>query len=84
VSTVDTLTRQRYIDHIRNGAGLRGLKMETNYASFVKRIEKAITLDDVLRLNLSLDRLYNSGQITVSEFKRLDAKIVDKHESLSA
>jgi len=49
----------------------------TNYQSMVKRINQAETEDDFRKLHDSLDRVYNSGIFTVSEFRRLDLKIID-------
>jgi len=50
----------------------------SNYSSFVKRINQAETYLKLKALEASLDRLYNAGIFTVSEFKRLDSKILDK------
>lgn len=52
--------------------------METNYASFVKRIKASDTKEKLKQLEVSLDRLYNAGIFSVAEFKRLDNKILEK------
>jgi len=54
----------------------------TNYASAVKRIKQANTIEALNKLQVSFDRIYNAGQFTVSELSRLDLKIVDKIISL--
>lgn len=50
----------------------------TNYQSFIGRIEKENTYDGLKKLETSLDRLYDAGIFSVSEFKRLDTKILNK------
>lgn len=52
--------------------------MKTNYQSFVDRIDAENTYDGLKKLETSLDRLYNAGIFSVSEFKRLDTKILNK------
>lgn len=49
----------------------------TNYQSFTQRIKQADTPEELQRLSNSLDRLYTAGIFTISEFSRLDAKILD-------
>ena len=48
----------------------------TNYQSMVKRINQAETEEGFIKLHESLDRLYNAGIFTVSEFRRLDLKML--------
>jgi len=57
--------------------------MATNYTSFKTRINKATTLQDLDRLDISLDRLWNAGVFTQAEFIRLDSAILDKMETLN-
>lgn len=56
--------------------------MTTNYSSFVERIESENTYKGLKKLETSLDRLYNAGIFSVSEFKRLDTKILNKLVSI--
>lgn len=44
----------------------------TNYASMAQRIRECTTLDALHKSSLSMDRLYNVGIFTESEFMRLD------------
>lgn len=57
--------------------------MTTNYTSFKTRINKAVTLQDLDRLDISLDRLWSVGVFTQSEFVRLDSAILDKKDSIN-
>ena len=50
--------------------------MESNYKSFVKRI-KAASKDELSNLDRSLDRLFEVGIFTISEYQRLDQKIME-------
>lgn len=50
----------------------------TNYQSAIKRIQKAETETQFRKLEKSFMNLYNAGQLTVSEYKRLDSKLFDK------
>jgi len=52
--------------------------METNYASFIKRIKAADSQEKLKQLEVSLDRLYDAGIFSLAEFKRLDNKILEK------
>ena len=56
----------------------------SNYLSMTKRIKAAKTISDLNKLRLSLVRVYDTGQFTVSEFKRLDIKIIDKIISIES
>jgi len=57
--------------------------MVTDYISFKTRINKAKTQQDLDRLDISLDRLWNAGIFTQSEFIRLDSAILDKRDSVN-
>jgi len=50
----------------------------TNYKAMAQRINKAETMEEIRKLERSLDRLYNAGVFTVKEFAKLDGKMVDK------
>lgn len=52
--------------------------MNPNIVSFIERINNEDTYEGLKKLEISLDRLYNAGIFSVSEFKRLDSKILDK------
>lgn len=49
-----------------------------NYSAFIAKIEAADNDQKLRQLELSLDRLYNAGIFSVTEFKRLDNKILEK------
>ena len=55
-----------------------------NYKSALLRIQNANTTADLKKLETSFDRVYNAGYLTISEFKRLDSKIMDKVARLEA
>jgi hypothetical protein len=57
--------------------------MVTNYTSFKTRINKATTLQDLDRLDISLGRLWNAGIFTQSEFISLDSAILDKRDLIN-
>jgi hypothetical protein len=50
----------------------------TNYQSALVRLNKAATAEELNRLERSFERVYNAGCFTVSEYVRLDRKLVDK------
>lgn len=54
----------------------------SNFQAFAKRIEKANDLDEILKLDLSLDRLYNNGIFTTNQVSRLDLKLCDRKEKI--
>lgn len=54
----------------------------TNYQSAKRRIDKAGTKLKLEKLERSFMNLYNAGQLTVNEYKRLDSLIVDKYITL--
>lgn len=70
----------RFIEFLVEAAAAK--QSPSNYESFVKRINDANTLEDLKKLEKSLDRVYNTGVISVSEFKRLDSKMLDKFAEL--
>lgn len=51
--------------------------MDSNYIYLSKKIKKAKTIEELNRLDESLNNLYNNGIFTISEFSRLDLLIVD-------
>jgi hypothetical protein len=50
----------------------------TNYQSALALLKKATTAEELARLERSFERVYNAGCFTVSEYARLDCKLVDK------
>jgi len=50
----------------------------TNYQAMVQRINQANTVEALAKVELSLDRIFNSGIFTVNQYSKLDSKIVDK------
>lgn len=52
--------------------------MKTNYQAFADRIKKANNKECIKKLEASLDRLLVNGVLTISEFQRLDAKLMEK------
>jgi hypothetical protein len=55
----------------------------TNYTAMVERINKAETVEEIRKLERSLDRLYSAGVFTVKEFIKLDEKMVNKSSAWS-
>jgi len=51
---------------------------KTNYQSALARINKANDEESLLQLEKSLERLWNAGIFTASEFSRLDEKLLSK------
>ena len=51
---------------------------KTNYQSALARINKAKDEESLLQLEESLERLWNAGIFTASEFSRLDEKLLSK------
>jgi len=51
---------------------------KTNYQSALARINKAKDEESLLQLEKSLERLWNAGIFTASEFSRLDEKLLSK------
>jgi hypothetical protein len=56
--------------------------MSEEYKSALQRLNKANTSKELAQLERSLERIYNAGFFTVSEYGRLDAKLIDKQISL--
>ena len=54
------------------------VEQPTNEVSAMRRIERADTVADLQRLERSLQRLYDAGILTQSEYARLDGKLFDK------
>lgn len=50
----------------------------TNYQTALDRIKRAQDTHALQKLDKSLERLYACGAFTVSEYMRLDIKLVDK------
>lgn len=50
----------------------------TNYQSALARLSRANTPEDYAKLDASLDRCYNAGVLTVSEYERLTVKLMMK------
>ncbi len=50
----------------------------SNFKSMTQRINKAVTLDDLKKLDVSLGRVFNVGAISASEFWKLDDMILNK------
>lgn len=55
---------------------------KTNYKSFRERIRKAATIEDVQRLEKSLNNLWGAGIFTVSQFCGLDGHICDRLDAI--
>ena len=51
----------------------------SNYQSAVRRIQSADNLGKLERLERSLDNLYCTGLLTVSEFVKLDCLVMDQY-----
>ncbi len=56
--------------------------MTEEYKSALERLNKANTSKELAQLERSLERIYNAGFFTVSEYGRLDLKLTDKQISL--
>lgn len=52
--------------------------MTDEYKSAIKRINKASTEDELLRVEKSLARLYGNGVFSESEYRKLDALLLAK------
>lgn len=48
------------------------------YATFNNRIKEALTAERLQQLGRSLDRLFDAGIFTPSQYQRLDHKIMEK------
>jgi hypothetical protein len=54
----------------------------TNYQAMAQRINQANTVEALAKVESSLDRIFDNGFFTISEYSKLDSKIVDKQISL--
>jgi len=54
--------------------------MKTNYQAFADRIKKVNNKNGFRKLEKSLDNLLVNGALTVSEYQRLDGKLMDAKE----
>ena len=52
--------------------------METDYKTMTNRVRKAWTTEDIKKIEISLDRLYNAGIFTPNEYMRIDNLIMRK------
>ena len=52
--------------------------MEKKYKTIANRVNKALTTEDIKKLEISLDRLYNAGILTPNEYMRIDNLIMRK------
>jgi hypothetical protein len=50
----------------------------SNHITLASRIKAANNLTDIKRIETSLDRLYECGVFTSSEYTRIDNKIMDR------
>ena len=58
--------------------------METNYQSAIDRVNRCKSIHEVFKLEKSLERLWEAGMFTDSEFQRIDAKLMNKEIELQA
>jgi hypothetical protein len=58
--------------------------MSEEYKSALQRLNKANTSKELAQLERSLERIYNAGFFTVSEYGRLDAKLIHKQFDIHA
>ena len=58
--------------------------MTEEYKSALQRLNKANTIEELERLERSLERIYNAGFLTVSEYGRLDLKLIHKQFDIQA
>ena len=47
-----------------------------------QRINQANTVEALVKVEASLDRIFDNGFFTISEYSKLDSKIVDKQIAL--
>jgi len=52
--------------------------MSDEYKAALERLNKANTLQELARLERSFERIYNAGFFTVTEYGRLDLKLMNK------
>lgn len=53
-------------------------KLQTNYQALLERIKSATTKEELAIRENKITRHFNNGTITVSEFTRLDVKIMER------
>ena len=53
-----------------------------NYQYSLSEIKIAKTVEQLDKVEVWLEDIYNAGFLTPSEFRRLDCKLVDKHLKL--
>ncbi len=58
--------------------------MSEEYKAALQRLNKANTIPELARLERSLERIYNAGFLTVSEYGRLDLKLIHKQFDIQA
>lgn len=58
--------------------------MTAEFKSFIARIEKIITMNDVTKLEISLDRLHSLGFFSDDELLQLDNMICKKIDAIYA
>jgi hypothetical protein len=58
--------------------------MTEEYKAALQRLNKANTSQELERLERSLERIYNAGFLTVSEYGRLDLKLIHKQFDIHA
>lgn len=51
----------------------------TNYKSLAEKIRKCNTAKELLVMEKKLDKLFNSGNFSTTQFSRLDNLIVEQH-----
>jgi hypothetical protein len=52
--------------------------MSDEYKAALERLNKANTIQELERLERSFERIYNAGFFTVTEYGRLDLKLMNK------
>jgi len=52
--------------------------MKTNYTSAIERINRCNTIEDCDKMEKSLQRIWDNGLFTVSEFSRLDGALMKR------
>lgn len=55
----------------------------TNYSAFMKRIDRATTRMDCVKLWNALDRLWGTGALSVYECQILDLKLVQQGDKIT-
>lgn len=56
----------------------------TNYQTLRQRVEDACSGEALQRVEESATRVYNAGQLSVSEFRRVDVAIMEKGAKIGA